>query len=158
CVRRVGDAHQNLVRTILKKGRDIESESIEPAAVPTHVPTVDPKRALVVHSAEMEQHAIALPGSRNLKLAPFPQPLIRLQRPAYTGERRFHGKRNQNLTIKPGWHGCGLRRDGIVPEAVQILPSFANELRPGILAPGVRWRYLLTPCRFQRYGGGLPCL
>ena len=128
------------------------------ATVPARVSAVDPHAALIVHGAEMQQDALASPCRRNLELPPLPQPLVRLQRFTGAGERRFHRERNQKLSVEPGWCGRGLGRDRIVPEPVQILPSVANELRPGIFTPGIRWRDLLAPGRFQRYGGGFPGL
>ena len=76
--------------------------------------------------------------------AAVPEDLLWLQRPADAGQRRFRRKRHENLPVPAAGAGVG-GRDGIVPQAVEIIVALPHELRTRIFLQYVRFVQRFAP-------------
>src|SRR5262245_2786642 len=106
----------------------------------------------------MQQNAFALPRGGHGERTPIPETLAELQDPADARQRRLGRERDEDLAVKLRRRGTGLRGDSVIPQAVQILPTLARELRAWVFAPRVFRGYSLAPLGHQRDGGGFPML
>ena len=78
---------------------------------------------------------------------------------AHAGQRGFHRDWHKDFPVELCRLPSGARRDGVIPEAVQTDPVFADKLRTRICRPGGCWRHLSAAlghapdgCGFPRFG------
>ena len=162
-VRRVGDRQDQLIRgiapgarSVAQERRDVEGERVGSPGVRPDQAAVDPERALVVDRPEVEQDALAVPVPRHGEGAAIPEPVVGAERPADPRQRRLERERDEDLARELRRLRLGAPGDGVVPQAVQVLPALPHELRPRILPPGVVRRDLLSPFGHEAWPGRLP--
>ena len=74
-------------------------------------------------------------------------------------QRRFDRIGHENPAVELRGRALpAFGRNGIVPQAVEILPPRANHLRTRVLGQGIARRDVLGPGGHERTVGGLPCL
>ena len=106
-----------------------------------HALTVDPRFALVIHRAKMQQHALARRFCRQVKAAAIPDRGHKIL-VIHAGKRALRAEGHQNFLGQlflfhqpPGAAGSAMI-DFKLPCAVQVHPAGAHELRPGIFGAG----------------------
>lgn len=62
-----------------------------------------------------------------------------------TGKGGFYWKRDEDFSLVISGGGSIPGGDGVVPEAVEVLPLGADHLRAGVFREWVRGRYLRCP-------------
>ena len=153
---------------------DVNREAEISAAIEAGLLSIDEHGRFVIDRAEIQQHILALPVARDLEVSaepgvvcifpldPCARPLARglpplglaRDRDNHTGQATFQTGWNQDLVFQrlpKGWffYRVYRRRAFILPNAVQVLPRAALQLRPRILRPRVG-SHLLRPRSIQR--------
>ena len=138
---------------------DVERERVVAARwLPSSLPlTLDGR--LPVDGPEMQQDAPARStpaGTANVRRyqrrLSWPTGFITPDRADSTG----NGTRILPSNALPAGCALGLGRDGVVPQAVEVLPVLADHLRPRVLGQGVVGRNVLRPPGHERPLGRLP--
>ena len=109
---------------------DVQRKRPVAAAVPPDLPMIDENHAVVVHRAEMQQHAPTAPLRRR-KWTLIVQPLIRLKRPPNARSCRLRRIRHEDFAVPRSGQGFILR-DGVRPQAVEVLEAVAAQCRTRI--------------------------
>ena len=148
----------------LEQRSDVETERIKPATVTPHFLTINKDSRFPINGAKVQQNFFVGPGwvdgvvlLRYLKGSTIPQFLFGADKFHHTGQRRFHGKRNQNRSRLPRTRlSLSHRLNRVIPLSIQVQPVFPDELRTGILGMSIRRRDLRRPFRHQRGRFRLP--
>ena len=109
---------------------DIQRKRPVAAAVPPDLPMIDENHAVIVHRAEMQQHAPAIPIRRR-KHAPIVQPLIRLKRPPNARSCRLRRIRHEDFAVPRMGQGF-IRRNGVRPRTIEIQKAVSAQRRTRI--------------------------
>ena len=109
---------------------DIQRKRPVAAAVPPDLPMIDENHAVIVHRAEMQQHAPASPIRRR-KQALIVQPLIRLKRPPNARSCRLRRIRHKNFSVPRIGQGF-IRRNGVRPRTVEVQEAVSAQRRTRI--------------------------
>jgi len=155
----VGDADGECVGAGTDRAGNVEGERQVAARVGADLRVVDPDRGLVIHRLEVQQQAVAVAQRRRLEAAAIPQGVRRGETLLHAGQRRLDGERHEDLA-RPFRRrgGDGIRRDLVIPEAVEVAPRTAGQRRPRVFPPGGFGRDLGPPVREHRIGRRLPGL
>ncbi len=116
------------------------------------LPVVDPHGGAPVARAEVELDAPAVPAGRHHEGALVPELVVRGDAALDAGERRLGDERHPDLLRERGGPAGVRRGHGEVPDAVQIRPVGAGELRARILGQRVVDRDLAGPRGGHRGG------
>ena len=126
-----------------------------PRCVPSSLPLT---KTVASQSTASKWSSTRLPfhpaGTSNV--AAIPEVLVLRDVLADAGERRLDRERHEDLPVPLLRLRGALRGDRVVPQAVEVLPVLADDLRPRVFLPGVLGRDLLAPLRHERGRGGLP--
>ena len=106
---------------------------------------VDEHVGLPVDSVKIQHQAFSFPSGRHCEFRAVPKGVISGEGPAYSGERGFHGERNEYLSVERAGLRAGFRGYGIIPKSVEGLPVRPYHLGTGILGMNVGRRDLLSP-------------
>ncbi len=144
----VGDAHDDLLLAAWRQRvGHVGGEGAVPAGVRGDLLPVDVDRGLVVDGAEVQGEPVVLadpPLRRHLERPAIPHVvLVALD----AGQRRLGGVRHEDAFRQglPEGRSLPLRGPGELPDAVQVAPLGAGQLRPGILRQRVLGRHVVRP-------------
>ncbi len=98
--------------------------------MPPDLPMIDENHAVIVHRAEMQQHAPAIPIRRR-KHALIVQPLIRLKRPPNARSCRLRRIRHEDFAVPRMGQGF-IRRNGVRPRTIEIQEAVSAQRRTRI--------------------------
>ena len=127
----VAHRHTKDVLPLAQQARDIRGKRPVPAGVLHGGNAVHEHLRDLIHRAEVQQHAV-LPETVRQREAPAIMEKFVLCRTARgTGERRFRRKRHDDLAV-PYLRLVAGRRNGVIPDAVEIVKALPPQLRAGI--------------------------
>ena len=134
-------------------GGNVETEGSVSARMFADLRAVDPDFRLPVHSAEVQENALAGPSFREGECALIPEKILPADEFADTRKGGFHRERNENLPVRgefpPGLRHLAERRDGIIPQPVETHPLRPHHLRPRILGKRILRIDLRSPPRLD---------
>ena len=136
----VAHPHLEEVLPVAEGIGDIEGERQVAAGVPANLGAVDPDHAALVDSAEVKKDAIAV---RPVEAAAVPEPLLRLQLPTHAGELGLRRERHHDRG--PGLRAPVVGGERVLPRAVEVHPTLADELGTGMLGQRQLGVDLVTP-------------
>ena len=165
-VRRIVDGDDQLVLAVLQRLRHVEPEGVIAAVVPADALAVDVGFAPPVDSLEVQAHMAALPALRQGKGAA----ILHVLHPLHDARQRaLDGIRHENLArqLTSGLHGLEdgfvhalpvagryavrhARRPVELPDAVEVQPFRAHQLRTRILRQHVLRRHVVRPLGHDR--------
>ena len=156
---RVGDADDELLG--LRGGQrvgDVDGERVVAAGVAADGLAVDDDRGVVVDGLEVQLQPLSLadlPVLGHLERAAVPHVRLVAHDP---GQRGLDRVRHEDALAErlPDRRGLTRGRLGELPDAVEVLPLVAGQLRPRVVGEGVRRRDVLRPRRGQRGSQPLP--
>ena len=152
-VGRIPHAHDQFLIACPLQGRgDIEGERIVAAAMSAHLPSVHEHVRFPVDRSEMQEHSRSARDCTRPERPAVPDALLIRDGRRNATQLGLHGKGHEYL---PGKRLRLLRsriQDGVVPEAVQVLPSGPCHFGARILGPHARRRHLGCPLRAQLRG------
>src|SRR5690606_30629992 len=119
----------------------VDGKGIVSALMRTGLLTIYIYLALPVDRPEVQQHTLFTDGLVDRNHLPVPEGAILTHSLSDTRERRLHRIRYQEFTFVLLRHDLQpARHDGIVPQTVQVLPTFTDQLRPWIFG---QWMYCI---------------
>src|SRR5205085_1389456 len=103
-------------------------------------------------------NSLPCPFLRRLKTPSIPEPAFFIHLLSNARQRRLNRKWNEDLSIEFLRLCPILRRDRIIPQAIEILPFLAHKLRARIFRQRILWGHILCPAGFERPGRRLPII
>ena len=114
---------------------DVEAKCCVSACVAAYLDAVNPHIGSPIYRSEVEHHIAAFPRFWHRKTASIPQFLILSHAFAHTRETRFDAERHQYLAIVGARCGGSAIGDGILPQAIEVLPRIALHYWAWIFCP-----------------------
>ena len=105
------------------------------ACVAAYLDAVNPHIGSPIYRSEIEHHIAAFPRFWHRKTASIPQFLILMHAFAHTRETRLDAERHQYLAIVGARCGGSAIGDGILPQAIEVLPRIALHYWAWIFCP-----------------------
>ncbi len=140
-----------------QRAGDVETERVVSALVAPAERAVHEDGAFPVDRVEMKEEALSVEVSGGGKAAAVPEALVRLHGLLDAGEGGFDGEWHQDLAFPGSGHGFGRAGgDGVIPEAVEVLPLVAGHLRPRIFGPDTLGRDIFGPAGHELAFDGFP--
>ena len=147
--------HQVLRRPRAHRVGDVEGERVVAATMHAELPAVDEDRGFPVHRPEVEQEPSAALQARRAEGPVVPEARAVAGRAPHAAQLRLDGEGDQDPAVPGGGLRRVLRRQGIVPEAVETLPRRARHLWPWILRKDSAGPDVVRPPRDQGRRRGL---
>ena len=117
---------------------DVKGKGVVSAAVLSRVLAVDIDAGFPVGCLEMEEYAFARPYVGNGNISAIPETLVRAEDFHDAREGGVDGKGDEDLTLPCTWRAGGADGfEGVVPQAVEVLPVLAHHLRARVFWQGV---------------------
>src|SRR5512135_2366564 len=116
---------------------------------------VEDYRRLEVDGSEVQQHLPSNPALGNLEAAAIPEPVILGDLLHHAREGGLYREGDKDLVGEGGGFGVP-GGDGEVPQAVEVEPFLADQLRARVFRVDMLGRDVLGPARAQRTLGRLP--
>ena len=117
---------------------DVKGEGVVSAAMLSRVFAVDIDTGFPVRCLETEEYAFALPCVGNGNISAIPETLVRAEDFHDAREGGIDGKGYEDLPLPDIRCAGGADGfEGVVPQAVEVLPVLANHLRARVFWQGV---------------------
>ena len=140
-----------------QRAGDVEIERVVSALVAPAERAVHEDGTFPVDRVEMEKKPLSVEVSGGGEGAAVPEGLVRLHGLLDAGQGGFDGERHQDLAFPGSGSGIGgAGGDGIVPEAVEVLPLVAGHLRSRVFRPDVAGRDVFGPPGHELAFDGFP--
>ena len=133
----VPNADYHRVLFALKGLRDIKSKRSVPTCMRPHLDVVHPHIRHPVDGTEMQQDATVFPVVRNGKSLLIPQGFLGSHLFLHTRKRRLDTEWHKDIAFVLRRSLLPFRRDGILPQAIEVFPFGTHHHRAGIFGQSV---------------------